>query len=146
MFSSLKKLFAAKPKIERIPVTHPTLGPITYSEEDEAWLTDASHASLGFRFHFAGKEAPDTRLLPHAESVAHDPADFRRRITAFLDEEAKRLKDKDDTVRNLEIETLCLFWPDRPEDGMIYFSGGERYGVWRCDYKNRRPTGLGFDS
>ena len=146
MFTALKKIFAAKPRVERLPVIHPTLGPITYSDEEEAWLTDPAHASLGFRFHIAGDEAPDAALIPHAESIARDPLSFRNMVGTFLEAEAKRLKDRDDTVRKLEIDMLCLFWPDKPDDGMIYFSGGDRYGVWRCDYRNRKPVGLGFDS
>lgn len=142
MFSALKKLFAA-PKIERRPVSHPILGPISYSEDEGAWLTESA---LGFRFRIAGEESPDGALLAHAESVARDPIAFKKMVAAFLEEEAKTKKDQEDTVRKLEIEMLCLFWPDRPDDGMIYFTGGDRYGVWRCDYKNRRPIGLGFDS
>jgi hypothetical protein len=146
MLIALKKLFAAKPKVERRPVMHPILGAITYSEEEQAWLTDAAHASLGFRFRIAGEEAPDAALISHAESVARDPLAFRKMVGTFLEIEAERLKDKDDTVRKLEIEMLCLFWPDKPDEGMIYFSGDDRYGVWRCDYKSRKPVGLGFDS
>lgn len=146
LLSLLKKLFAAPPKIERVPLLHPVLGPITYSEEEEAWLTEPSHASLGFRFSIAGEAAPDARLLAHAESVARDPVVFRQKITAFLEAEAQRWKNHAETVRRLEIAMVCLFWPERPDDGMIFFAGGESYGLWRCDYKNRAPLDLGFDS
>ena len=146
MLSDLKKLFTPKPKIPRLPFAHPVLGTIVYSEEEGAWMTDSAHASLGFRFHLAGDLAPDSRLLAHAESVASDPAAFRALVIAFLEKEAMRLKDPEETVRKLQIEMLCLFSPERPCDGMIYFTGGERYGVWRCDYKNGRPIMLGFDS
>jgi hypothetical protein len=132
--------------MKRLPVINPILGAIAYSELDHEWLTDPTHASLGFRFLIAGEEAPDSALIAHAEAVARNPLSFRKMVSTFLKKEAERLKDKDDTVRKLEIEMLCLFWPDKPDDGMIYFSGGERYGVWRCDYKNRKPVGLGFDS
>jgi len=127
----------------RVPFSHPTLGIFTYSDDESAWL---SEPLVGFRFHLAGDEAPDGALVAHAESVARDPATFKDMVAGFLEEEARTLKDKEDTVRKLEIEMLCLFWPQRPDDGMIYFTGGDQYGVWRCDYKNRRPIGLGFDS
>jgi hypothetical protein len=146
MFTALKKLFTPKPKPERLPVTHPTLGSITYSDDEDAWLTDPAHASLGFRFHIAGEETPDVGLTAHAESIARDPLAFRKMVSAFLEAEATRLKDKSDSVRRLQIEAVCLFWSDRPDDGMIYFSGGDSYGVWRCDYRERKPAGLGFDS
>src|SRR5262245_44029491 len=117
MLRTLKKLFAAKAKVQRMPVMHPTLGQITYSEEEETWISDPAHASLGFRFHIAGEEAPAAALVSHVESVARDPLAFRKMVSTFLDAEAERLKDRDDIVRNLKIEMLCLFWPDKPDDG-----------------------------
>jgi hypothetical protein len=29
---------------------------------------------------------------------------------------------------------------------MLFFEGGEEGRVWRCDYINRKPNGLGFDN
>jgi hypothetical protein len=49
-------------------------------------------------------------------------------------------------MAELTIEDVCLFWPDRPNDGMIYFHGPDETRVWRCDYVNREPRDLGFDS
>jgi hypothetical protein len=143
MFSALKRIFVAKPKVERVPLSHQTLGVLTYSEDEAAWL---SEPTIGFRFRLAGEEGPDGALIAHAESVARDPSTFKRMVAEFLEVEARISKDKEDTVRGLEIEMLCLFWPERPNDGMIYFTGGDQYGVWRCDYKNGAPVALGFDS
>ena len=146
MFTALKRMFSPKPQIGHAPVSNLILGCISFSEEDGAWLTEPSHGALRFRIHIAGVEAPDARLLAHAEAVARDPISFRAMVSDFLEQSAKQMKDEDDTVRKLEIESLCLFWPDRPDDGMIFFLGGEKYRAWRCDYKNRKPIGLGFDS
>ena len=44
------------------------------------------------------------------------------------------------------LEGVCLFWPDRPDDGMIYFQGPDESRVWRCDYVSRKPRGPNFDS
>jgi hypothetical protein len=41
---------------------------------------------------------------------------------------------------------VCLFWPERPNDGMLYFKGPDETRVWRSDYRNRLAEGLGFDS
>jgi hypothetical protein len=48
-------------------------------------------------------------------------------------------------IRQLVIEDVCLFWPTRPDDGMIYFKGPNAFRVWRCDYIGRTPVALGFD-
>ncbi len=146
MFSALKKLFAPKPKIDREPYVHSALGVLVYSEEEEAWLSDPAHKALGFRFHIAGDEKPDERLFQHAESVAGNPESFRKMVEVFLESEASRMKPRAAVIRELKIDMLCLFWPERPNDGMVYFSGGDGYAVWRCDYKNGKPIGLGYDS
>jgi hypothetical protein len=133
MFSALKKIFTPKPKVVRAPFVHATLGEFSYSEEEEAWLSDPSHGDLGFRFHITGDQKPDERLLPHAESVAGGSNTFRKIIGDFLESEACRMKPRAAAIRELKLDTLCLFWPERPNDGMIYFTGGESYGLWRCD-------------
>ena len=69
-------------------------------------------------------------------------------ISEFLAEEARRvkhLKQFAHEIEQLRIEDVCLFWPKRPNDGMIYFKEPDRYRVWRCDYVGRKPKGLGFD-
>ena len=146
MLSALKNIFTPKPKIARVPFVHATLGEFTYSGEEEAWLSDPSHGALGFRFHITGDEKPDPRLLPHAESVARDPNAFRKMVGDFMENEACRMKQRAAVIRELKIDMLCLFWPERPDDGMIYFTGGDSYGLWRCDYQNGKPIGLGYDS
>jgi hypothetical protein len=146
MFSALKKVFTPKPKVERVPFVHATLGEFAYSEEEEAWLSDPKHGALGFCFHITGDEKPDARLLPHAESVAHDADAFRKMVGDFLESEADRMKPRQAAIRELKIDMVCLFWPERPDDGMIYFTGGDSYGLWRCDYQNGKPIALGYDS
>ena len=49
-------------------------------------------------------------------------------------------------IRRLRLESICLFWPKRPSDGMLYLEGGLRNRIWRFDYVGRKPAGLGFDS
>jgi hypothetical protein len=48
-------------------------------------------------------------------------------------------------IRQLRLEFVGLLWPDRPNDGLLYFNGPNEYRVWRCDYISRKPQILGFD-
>jgi hypothetical protein len=69
-------------------------------------------------------------------------------IQEFLQKEAdqvKVLRRFAGEIRQLKIEHISLFWPKRHNDGMIYFRGPDKYRVWRCDYVDRKPKGLGFD-
>ena len=76
---------------------------------------------------------------------------FSRKVADFLEREAREMEGARqprpaEEIRQLTLESICLFWPDRPDDGMLYFDGPDEYRVWRCDYVDREPRALGFDS
>jgi hypothetical protein len=99
---------------------------------------------LGFKN--GGDTSPDPKLLAHAHEIVAAFDEFRDRVSSFLTTKAARQLHEADEIRVLEIEEVCLFWPDRPDDGMIYFTNGDKGRLWRCDYVGRKPAGLGFDS
>ena len=49
-------------------------------------------------------------------------------------------------IRALAIRNICLFWPNRPDEGIIFFDGPDQFRCWRCDLGNGVPVGLNFDS
>jgi hypothetical protein len=96
----------------------------------------------------AGDGVPHSMRVARAHEIVRSFAEFERTITHFLEDEArdvKHLRRFSDEIRQLEIEDICLLRPGKPDDGMIYFKGPDGYRVWRCDYVDRRPKGLGFD-
>jgi hypothetical protein len=157
MSSTLKrKLFGDQRPIER-EIDNDVLGPLEYSSDDEAWLARESSGRLQFGFYICGSDdfstptqMPDPALVRQAECVALDQDRFVADVMAYVREESrtKRLhKGWESEIAQLKIETLCLFWPKRPRDGQIYFSGGANYRLWRCGYLDGAPGGgLGFDS
>ena len=148
-------------KGDRRPVTplvlNTVLGPLHYSKDDECWMTAEDNADLPFRFLIAGNRdrsfkviSPDPRLIEHAESIARSPKDFLDLVESFVKSELgtrRHLKGWAEEVAELRVSVLHLAWAERPNDGMIEFTGPDEFRLWRCDYVNRRPTGvLGFDS
>ena len=88
-------------------------------------------------------------LLAHAADILRKRDAFVAAVSQFLKEEAEKIRSPRsyrDEIEGLKIDRVCLFWPERPDDGMISFSGGRDYRLWRCDYVARQPKGLGFDS
>jgi hypothetical protein len=85
-------------------------------------------------------------LIADALDIVQTLDDFERMIAEFLVEEARRQGRFADEIRQLAIEDVCLFWPDRPDDGMTYFKGNDEFRLWRCDYVGRKSEALGFDS
>ncbi len=138
-------------------VEHPVLGRLVYSVDGDGWESRAGHGGIPFRFFIAGDRregpeevVPDGALISHAESIALDPTEFVAGIERFLAREAQaqsRLKGLVEEVSLLKVDTVCLMWPDRPDDGMIQFRGpDDDLRLWRCDYVQREPKWLGFDT
>lgn len=139
MLSALMDLFRAT---KRAPIQDTVLGTVRFNSKERLWETSAH----SFTIRMGGKNAPDVSLVQHARDVVSSAAEFERQITEFLMREALSFKAGESEILALRLESLNLFWPKRPNDGMIYFDGGHDGRVWRCDYINRKPQSLGFDS
>ncbi len=131
------------------PVTDPVLGELSLSNDAESWECQVSVDGKTVGFKLGGQDQPDARLIAHARELAQSLPEFERKVSEFLANEAradKHLAPFANEVRDLTLEDICLFWPDRPDDGMLFFLGTDDFRVWRCDYVGRKLQGLGFDS
>jgi hypothetical protein len=147
MFKSLGKLFAGS-KSKPADAIDSVLGRLRWSDDDQMWEAIVSVGDSKVGFFIAGDSVPSSALISHAHDIVRTLPDFKRIVTSFLADEAtreKHLSHYADEIHQLAIEHVCLMWPDRPDDGMIYFHGPDQYRVWRCDYVARTPKGLGFD-
>jgi hypothetical protein len=147
MFDKLKRFLQGEPPPIAEKIDDPVLGTLTWSEDDEAWVSSATHA--GFEFQISGTPEPDKALLTHAADILRRKDGFVAEVLAYVKSEGETVRSLHsyrDEIAGLRVERVCLFWPDRPDDGMISLSGGRDYRLWRCDYIARRPKGLGFDS
>ena len=149
MFEKIKRFLQGEPPPVADKVVDPVLGTLSWSKEDEAWLSSPEHDCVGFTFQIAGTPQPDESLVRHAADISGTKEEFIRSVQRFLSNEAvsvRHLSAFKEEIAGLKIERVCLFWPERPDDGMIFFRGGRDFRGWRCDYVGRAPKGLGFDS
>jgi len=127
------------------PNEHPVLGKLVYVPDVAAWRCTGGPGSFGFLI--AGRTEPDRKLLAHAADLRQQSDRFLELVNRFLVREAAKQPRWSDEIRLLTLQEVCLLWPRRPNDGMLYFSSGNESGrLWRSDYINRKPVGLGFDS
>lgn len=148
MRSFFKKMFRDPTADWPCSVTNSVLGELRLSDDAEWWDGRATVGSRMLGFKIGGEGKPDSRLIAHARDIVRSLPEFEQSVSAFLPDEActvKHLTRFADEIRQLTIEDVCLFWPDRPDNGMIYFKGPDESRVWRCDYVARKPRGLGFD-
>src|SRR6185369_8100589 len=145
MIKFIKKLFGGK-KVEE--VQDPVLGKLRFSDDGDWWQAKVKIGNKEIGFNIGGNTVPDAALIAHAHEILNSYDHFEWMVSDFLVNEAsnvKHLKGCLDEISKLVIEDVNLFWPTRPNDGMIFFKGPDEYKVWRCDYINRKPVGLGFD-
>jgi hypothetical protein len=141
---SLKKSNREQHEQKVCEVTDVVLGKLKLSKAGwwEARVT-FSGKSVGFKI--GGSNEPDASLIAHARDIVGTFVAFEKMVAEFLLLESKRLAPLAHEIQQLAIEDVMLAWPKRPNDGMIYFRGIDKFRIWRCDYINRKPRGLGFD-
>ena len=148
MFAFFRKVLGKPKVIPQDSIPDPVVGEWKLSDDADWWEGEAMVGTTKVSFKIGGEEVPDTKLVAHAHEIHRSWPEFEQRVMAFLAEEAGTGKSSEpfaEEVRQLKIEDVCLLRPERPDDGMIYFSGPDEFRVWRCDYVGRRPCDLGFD-
>ncbi|MEI9896028.1 MAG: hypothetical protein WDN28_19700 [Chthoniobacter sp.] len=126
-------------------VSDSVLGELLLSDDDDYWESTVAIDGKPLQFQLSGDPQPSPAVLSHAHDIVRDFADFSRTMSEFLESEAERCGGAAHEIRQLVLESVCLCWPQRPDDGMLYFKGPDEYRLWRCNYINRKPQGLGFD-
>lgn len=140
----LRSLFGSSPPLQ--PFKDPVLGDL--QPDETGWTVSVTAGGDAFSFTIGGGTEPDAALLAHARDILGGYPAFKKRVEEFVRSESVAYPpDIKVEVAQLEIDSISLFWPDRPDDGMIFFRGPENeFRLWRCDYIARKPTGLGCDT
>ena len=146
MFRRLKEAFFGKPEPARLrEFVHPQLGTLVFNDEVGWWEVSVEAGGEKVGGGIAGNRTPDPSLIQHALDILNDYPRFKTMVADFLKAEAGEFRGYEQEIAHLEVEEICLCLTDRPNDGMIYFGGGNEHRLWRCDYVSRTPKGLGFD-
>jgi hypothetical protein len=140
----LQSLFGSPPV--RAPFNDPLLG--TLEPAETGWTVKVVKGADTFEFTIGGASRPDDTLLVHAHDILRDFPSFKKMVRDCVEYESRDYPDEVKAeLAGLEIDNISLCWPSRPNDGMIFFRGSEKdVGLWRCDYIDRKPIGLGCDT
>jgi hypothetical protein len=145
MLKILVELFRGKRKERVEQIQDAVLGVLRLNEEGRWWETTVTVDNSRLGLKIGGDHEPDPALIEHGRDIVRRYQEFKSMLGEFLANEGRRLPGAADEIRKLVIEDVMLTWPNRPNDGMIYFKGPDKYRLWRCDYIGRKPQGLGFD-
>jgi len=116
MFDKLKRSFQGKPPPVAEKIDNPILGTLTWSEDDKAWVSSATHGGLGFEFQISGTPEPDKTLLAHAADILRKKDDFVARVLQYVKSEAETvrgLRSYQDEIEGLRVDR-CLSFMARP--------------------------------
>ena len=156
MFAKLKKLIFGDQRPVVRSVSHAVIGTLTYSDDDDAWLTDPKTSTYGFGFYISGDRDPGrpeirpaAALVDHAAEIASRPDDFTVRVRAFVESQLnteKSLAAVRNEIEKLRVYRILLMWPERPDDGEIELRASfDSDRMWHCAYIGRKPAPhLGF--
>ena len=146
MFKGILRSLFGSPQRQRSVFNDPVLGEL--KAEETGWTVSVTRGASTFSFTIGGKNEPDAALLAHAHEILRDYDAFRKMVKDCIEAESREYpKNARAEVAALEIDDISLCWPDRPDDGMIFFRGSDHdVGIWRCDYVARKPRGLGCDT
>src|SRR5689334_9333015 len=92
MFEKLKRFLQGDPPPIADKVEDPNLGTLSWSKDDEAWLSHSEHRDVGFSFQISGTPHPDASLVHHAADIIKKKEDFVRSVQRFLSEEAASVR------------------------------------------------------
>jgi hypothetical protein len=126
------------------------LGPLILNDggAEGCWVARVTVAGQPVTIQIGGRYEPDAALIGRAREIVASIDRFAAEVAAFLEDYASRpeWQPAADEIRALSIRDICLFWPNRPDDGMIFFDGPDECRCWRCDLADGIPVSLGFDS
>jgi hypothetical protein len=126
-------------------VTHPVLGEMLWSEDDEAWFGGYQ----GFRFSLAydGQSAPNEPLIDYALDVMNDP-EWLGSSLSRAKEEAVRSSELyySDEIRSLSLGAIHFYAFRGTPRIIAQLETGREFRCWRIEYGDRQCEGIGFDS
>lgn len=149
MISRLLRLFRGSAEEPLRAIVDPVLGLCVPDRDAGGWQATVEVNGRKIAFTLAGDVAPDPALLGHAQRIVGDLEAFERSVAEFLRRAAAKVEVPKlrAEIESLVIDDICLSSPDRPLDGMIFFTGPcDEQRSWRCDYIDGQCHGLGCDT
>ena len=132
---------------EKMEFSIPDLGNARYEEEiGDAWKISYEGS---FSISVSGFQEPDPELLNEARRIHSQRTSYVAKVHEYLREQS--LRDSDlvpfrEEIRSLRVESVNIWRTENDQpSGMIYFSGGDKGRVWRCDFSGDTFSCLGFD-
>src|SRR5688572_9751043 len=120
MFKRVLQAIIGPPSPSRKSFSDPILGELKPAET--GWTATVSRGDESFTFGIGGESMPDASLLAHAHEICNSYESFKREVWDCVETESKDYPDDVKAeIAGLKIDFISLFWPKRPNDGMIFF-------------------------
>lgn len=123
------------------------IGLVARDPDDALWKATITYGSAPLTISISGAAVPDANSMAHAHALVSNLPEFIGRVQAFLSRASEHAQWREyaSEINAISVEEVSFCWPDRPGDGMIYFSSRVSPRLWRCDLIAGEPRSLGFD-
>lgn len=119
------------------------LGPMVWSEDDEAWAGE--HGGLKYLLAYEGRATPGDELLGYARMVLADPQAFVRAVERAKADAAAENPWLADEIAELRVGVLYFSHQGTP--GILAgLEGGKEGRSWRVEFGEEGCAGIGFDT
>lgn len=127
----------------------PVLGPLTWSEDDEAWFGE--YNGLRFGLSYTGLSQPSERATAYAREILRDAQWLHSTLTDEKNKRIEKLGPKLAELHGPEVRSLSfgrLHFFIRRGEGCIFadLEGGKDFRCWRIEYTDKQCDGMGFDT
>jgi hypothetical protein len=117
-------------------VDDPVLGALVPDADGGCWTASLALKGATVRFTVGGYGAPDPQLVSRAREISRGFGEFQTRVRSYLEGSARAQVERRalaPEIASLQIETIMFAWPDRPQHGMVFFTGASEGREWHCD-------------
>jgi hypothetical protein len=126
-------------------VEDPVLGPLQWSEDDEAWVGKYGGYRIAIRYTGAAAAAPE--LLAYARKfLGQDGATFTQTLAEARAAHADEFERWASEFAGLQVETLRFAMSNRGMGCFVDLAGGEPERSWRVEFDGMKCLGFGFDT
>jgi hypothetical protein len=126
----------------------PVLGPLSWSEEDEAWLGEFN--GLKFSLPYSRLRQPSETAVAYAREVLSDPEWL---YSTLAEEKRRRIEKYGPKIAELhgaEVRSLSFgrihFFIRKGRRILADLEGGKDFRCWRIEYADKQCHGIGFDT
>lgn len=155
MLDKLRNYFLTRTPV--VQFADSVLGSLEYDSDTEAWSKTIGMNGKSIRLIVDGdwggpkieEIVPAEHLVMWARQISENPEEFCQTLFDFVQRDTEvnsSNAEYREEIGDLRIDTIYLGPYTKQGDAIVNLAGGKDGRHWRCDYRDKKPKSLGYDS